>query len=208
MTKYKVTDGDCADSVAAAHGQTTKKVWMHARNDELRKERGSPHLLEPGDTLFVPDLERQDESCDTEKSHRFRRKSVPARLVLVLKRNGKPVASRKVKIEVDGLSEEGELDDQGKLDVVVPPQAKEAILEVEGWTDKLKLALGGLDPIESVSGIQARLDNLGYCPGPIDGINGPLTKAAVKRFQSDVGAAVDGIVGPETTRHLEKKYGC
>ncbi len=35
-------------------------------------------------------------------------------------------------------------------------------------------------------------------PGPIDGIFGDLTDAAVKSYQSAVGVAVDGIVGDQT----------
>ncbi|MGB9680245.1 MAG: peptidoglycan-binding domain-containing protein [Thermoanaerobacteraceae bacterium] len=48
--------------------------------------------------------------------------------------------------------------------------------------------------------LQMILQSLGYDPGPIDGIFGPLTKNAVMRFQRDNGIRVDGIVGPETMR--------
>ncbi len=37
-----------------------------------------------------------------------------------------------------------------------------------------------------------------FDPGPIDGIFGPLTLAAVRAYQSYYGLAVDGIVGPDT----------
>ena len=68
--------------------------------------------------------------------------------------------------------------------------------------------LAGLDPIDEVSGVQGRLYNLGFRPGPHDGILGPLTEAAIKKFQQQVGAKVDGIAGPETSDHLENEYGC
>jgi peptidoglycan hydrolase-like protein with peptidoglycan-binding domain len=35
-------------------------------------------------------------------------------------------------------------------------------------------------------------------PGPIDGIFGPRTKAAVRAYQSDHGISVDGVVGDRT----------
>jgi peptidoglycan hydrolase-like protein with peptidoglycan-binding domain len=40
--------------------------------------------------------------------------------------------------------------------------------------------------------------NPDYDPGPVDGIFGPLTEAAVKNYQADYGLAVDGVVGRQT----------
>src|SRR5262249_7335055 len=40
--------------------------------------------------------------------------------------------------------------------------------------------------------------NLGFNPGPIDGIFGPMTKAALMAFQRSRGITVDGICGPQT----------
>ncbi|MGQ7792908.1 NlpC/P60 family protein [Faunimonas sp. B44] len=50
--------------------------------------------------------------------------------------------------------------------------------------------------------IQRRLAALGYGPGPLDGIRGALTIAAIKRFQTENGLTADGIVGPRTTARL------
>lgn len=50
--------------------------------------------------------------------------------------------------------------------------------------------------------VQARLKLLGHDPGPVDGIPGPLTRAAVRRFQTAAGLHVDGICGPDTWRAL------
>lgn len=50
--------------------------------------------------------------------------------------------------------------------------------------------------------IQRRLAELGYDPGPADGIRGRQTIAAVKRFQSASHLTVDGIAGPATLRAL------
>ncbi len=51
--------------------------------------------------------------------------------------------------------------------------------------------------------LQRRLEELGYGPGPIDGIFGPRTEAAVRAFQRDAGLVADGIVGPRTRAALE-----
>jgi uncharacterized protein (TIGR02594 family) len=56
--------------------------------------------------------------------------------------------------------------------------------------------------MKSVLDIQARLLELGYDPGPIDGVRGRQTIAAVKRFQTAMHLYVDGLVGPQTLKAL------
>ncbi|MCA9757699.1 MAG: peptidoglycan-binding protein [Candidatus Eisenbacteria bacterium] len=53
-----------------------------------------------------------------------------------------------------------------------------------------------------VKTVQRALRNEGYSPGPIDGIYGPQTAAAVRSFQLWAGLAVDGEVGPLTAEEL------
>ncbi|MEH3098997.1 NlpC/P60 family protein [Sphingomonas adhaesiva] len=50
--------------------------------------------------------------------------------------------------------------------------------------------------------IQAALAARGYRTGPIDGIFGPQTAAALRAFQADSGLPVDGIAGPMTQERL------
>jgi len=55
----------------------------------------------------------------------------------------------------------------------------------------------------SVRDIQEALVRAGFDPGPVDGIWGRRTVAAVKAFQEREGLEVDGIVGPVTAAHLQ-----
>ena len=57
----------------------------------------------------------------------------------------------------------------------------------------------------TVSGIeeaQILLKNLGIYTGEIDGINGSLTKKAIREFQKLAGLVVDGVLGPNTINAL------
>jgi peptidoglycan hydrolase-like protein with peptidoglycan-binding domain len=56
---------------------------------------------------------------------------------------------------------------------------------------------------EAVEALQRALLADGINPGPIDGIFGPKTEAAVKRFQERAGLEADGIAGPMTMAALE-----
>ncbi len=53
-----------------------------------------------------------------------------------------------------------------------------------------------------VRALQRRLRTLGQRPGPVDGLFGPLTEAAVERFQQKTDLARDGVAGPHTLRAL------
>jgi hypothetical protein len=57
----------------------------------------------------------------------------------------------------------------------------------------------GSQPVREV---QRLLRTLGDAPGPVDGFYGPLTEAAVMRFQEAHALAVDGIVGHQTRMRL------
>jgi peptidoglycan hydrolase-like protein with peptidoglycan-binding domain len=60
----------------------------------------------------------------------------------------------------------------------------------------------GLDP-EFVELFQTQLAAVGCYDGPIDGIDGPATLAAIQRFQAAQGLTEDGVVGSETENALQ-----
>jgi N-acetylmuramoyl-L-alanine amidase len=53
---------------------------------------------------------------------------------------------------------------------------------------------------DDVAELQERLLSLGFTPDRVDGVFGTHTEHAVRRFQANVGLAVDGRVGPQTLR--------
>ena len=75
---------------------------------------------------------------------------------------------------------------------------------LSGQVEPLARGAGYTDKQENqrVQTIQRTLRRMGKRPGPIDGLFGPLTEAAVVRFQRGVRLEADGIVGRQTTRAL------
>lgn len=52
-----------------------------------------------------------------------------------------------------------------------------------------------IDP-PAITFVQFRLSDLGYAPGPIDGMMGPQTRSAVITYQRRRGLTADGVIGP------------
>ena len=55
---------------------------------------------------------------------------------------------------------------------------------------------------EDIRKLQERLTELGYSPGPVDGMWGKKTEAALKKFQEEHGLSVTGKFDTETTKKL------
>jgi cytochrome c553 len=62
-------------------------------------------------------------------------------------------------------------------------------------------------PVSKVLRLQHELATLGYFHGPFTGFYGPITTAAVKRFQRSVGIHADGIWGPHSAAALKRRTG-
>jgi peptidoglycan hydrolase-like protein with peptidoglycan-binding domain len=56
-----------------------------------------------------------------------------------------------------------------------------------------------------VAAVQVALKRVGLYNATVDGVRGPLTKAAIARFQRARGLSVDGVVGPQTRQAFGKR---
>jgi peptidoglycan hydrolase-like protein with peptidoglycan-binding domain len=58
-----------------------------------------------------------------------------------------------------------------------------------------------------VPGVQVALYRHGFYKGSIDGISGPMTRRAIRRFQRSKGLEVDGVVGRRTRAAFGRRFG-
>lgn len=58
-----------------------------------------------------------------------------------------------------------------------------------------------------VKRIQSGLRDQGYEPGPVDGLMGPRTAAAIRRYQRDNGLLTDGRASVELAQHVAGRTG-
>lgn len=210
MAKYKVKQGDCISSIAYKHGFFPDTLWNHAENANLEQKRKDLNVLLPGDEVFVPEKEEKKESCATEQKHRFRKKGVPAKMKVRLLIKDKPRANEPYTLEIDGELFSGTTDANGMLEHCIPPNANEAKLTVgkEDEQDEYTLRLGRIDPIDEITGVQSRLNNLGFNCGKADGVFGAKTEVALKEFQKKYSLPESGRADQATRNKLVGLYGC
>jgi len=53
---------------------------------------------------------------------------------------------------------------------------------------------------------QQALKDKGFDPGPVDGVNGPATRSAVKKYQEQQNISPDGVLGAKTLDALGVKH--
>jgi peptidoglycan hydrolase-like protein with peptidoglycan-binding domain len=56
-----------------------------------------------------------------------------------------------------------------------------------------------------VSRVQSGLAQLGYKPGPVDGVMGPQTADAIRQYQRDHGLLSDGQATVQLAEHIEQR---
>lgn len=211
MAKHTVRQGECISSIAQEHGFFWETLWGHPENHSLREERRDPYVLYPGDRVFIPPLREKQEEGGTEARHRFRRRGVPEKLRMVLlEANGEPRANWKYRLVIDGAKvAEGVLGSSGELECSIPPNAQTGTLYLSfgGDNEEIELDLGAIDPIDTVSGVQARLNNLGFECAEADGQIGPKTTEAIEAFQESEELAITGELDDETRSRLREVHG-
>jgi len=227
-----VKQGECLSEIARKHGfARAEDLYQHADNKPLRDKNKDPNVLCPGDKVVIPDKKSRQENVETDQKHRFGVKNTTKVLKLKLHdhRSDTRFADRSYTLTVHhaggSCDYQGTLDGEGVLEQEIHLAAREGLLKIQLNEDggaaseqhpdqtpnprelELKLMIDHLDPAEEVSGQQARLVNLGFDCGPIDGVMGPRTGSALSAFQYRHGLTVSGSADANTCDALRKYHG-
>jgi peptidoglycan hydrolase-like protein with peptidoglycan-binding domain len=68
-------------------------------------------------------------------------------------------------------------------------------------------AIVGAQSSDEIRAAQQSLKDKGFDPGPIDGVDGPKTRAAVRQYQKQQNLEADGHLGPQTLDSLGVSHG-
>lgn len=179
----RVKQGEHLSGIAAEEGFANFRTLLdHGNNATLKNERRrDPHLLFPGDEVFVPDREDRVEKRDADAAHRFQ---VEIRKLFLrcklLDWQREPIESAPCTVQVDGETQPAiATDSTGILEQRIGRLAKTAQIDAElppprvvgpGETRRPRpttfhVKIGSLNPETKISGQQARLNNLAYLAG-------------------------------------------
>ncbi len=204
-----IKQGESISSIAYEHGLLPDTIWTHPDNKQLKEQRKDPNILLAGDSVFIPDKTTKEISKATGATHQFRRKAVPAILrIRFLDAKEKPRADIPYTLEVNGVISKGTTNAEGFLIEYIVPNAAQGkvLLGKEDRQKEYKLKLGYLDPITEISGIQARLNNLGFSCGDEKDELGEKTRGALKEFQKFYELPVTGDLDNKMVAMLQDKY--
>lgn len=206
--RITVKQGEHISRLAHAHGfRDYRTVWDHPENAALKRLRRNPNVLLPGDEVFIPDRGDRVELRPTDQRHRFQVRATPLMLRIVLHTvDGDPIRGAACELLLASQRVPLVTNDKGMIEHEIAKDVEDAKLLVPSRGLEFDLKIGDLDPVEVVSGEQARLDNIGYFAGYTAQDDKQL-RWAVEEFQCEHGLRVTGVYDQGTQAKLEKDYG-
>ncbi|NOJ79503.1 peptidoglycan-binding protein [Myxococcus xanthus] len=212
-TSYVIQQGECLSTLAHLHGLHADTVWDLPDNRDLKSRRKNKNILLPGDTVILPPRQLALRDVEPSNAYRIRRKDASEQLrIRFLDRKDRPRGGESYLIAIDGPN--GTEERTGKTD------ADGFVREsVSATTTEVRVTLGQdleretfifraahLDPLDTLSGVQGRLTNLGYPCDKDEGKLGALTRRALQDFQRDEGLPVTGEPDASTRAAIEEKH--
>jgi len=204
MPVHTVSEGDCLSSIAERYGFFWETLWNHPQNAHIVRDRKDPNTLAVGDAVFIPEKRMKSYVRSTGARYTWKVKGVPAKFRVQLRWGDEVRADEPYVLTIDGEVHEGRTDGEGRIEVVIRPDARRGTLVVgEGERrTEYSLSLGGMPPAETVAGALERLRSLGYYAGPHRDDLGDEGRDALRAFQTARGLEVTGELDAATKSYL------
>ncbi len=210
-----VVQGEHLSQIAEKYGfKDYRTIWDHGQNAALKAKRKNPNVLHPGDDVFVPDREPKEESRPTDQRHRFQVKVPNLKLRIVVEdQYERPIGNAPCELTIDGQIFKHTTDGKGKIEQDIPAAAGQGRLVLttpETALDKLVVAIriGHLDPVEEVTGQQARLDEPRLLPRARRRQGQPALPSRRRGVPVRPRARRGRVCGPLTQAKLKSVHGC
>jgi N-acetylmuramoyl-L-alanine amidase len=210
--KHVVQRHDCLVSIARHFGFVDyRDIYEDALNEDFRLQRPDPNVIFPGDVIMIPDPRPKTVDCVTNQLHSFIVKR-PKRLLnlRLIDSSKRPLKDEPYELTIDKVVIPGHTDGDGRIKRLIPANKEWATLKIRRMTRRL--AIADMNPMPETSdlgitGVQARLANLAYAPGPVDGVLGPRTRAAIEAFQADNDLEPSGKLSHPLFEALKRAHG-
>jgi hypothetical protein len=210
--RYKVAQGESLWTLAVRFGLDSQTLWKN--NPDLHQGQRSPDVLAPDDVVILTESQPTLVEVGTGQEARLRCERAEARARLRLQdeegaaRSGLGFLITVTTRDGSEHSWTGKTDGAGALDEAVPAEAvtMELTLATEPHPETYHFRFAHLDPLETISGIQGRLFNLGFWCGSERNEVGPLTRRALAEFQKKYGLRESGEIDEPTRAQLAKLY--
>jgi len=173
MQPYVIRRGDYLSQIAHQFDFDADTVWKDPTNDDLRKLRPDPNILFPGDILHIPDQDGRklpSHSLVIGSLNSFSAPLAPTAKISVQFTGGPPDTYASKAFVIDELENLVGLttDGIGNASFDIPVTLSSVTVRFTDSGETYSLDVGGLDPINTWTGICHRLQNLGYVPADVD----------------------------------------
>ncbi len=193
-----------------------RSIYTHPYNSEFARLRPDPDVIMPGDKIKIPDIKPKAAKVCTGQIHVFVvKRNVQQLKVRLLDDNQQPLRNVRAQFLVAGARKELIVDGSGicEVDIEDPATAEVAMdifldSEAPEPSHRYTLALSSLDPIDCISGVQARLNGLGYPCGAVDNLYGDMTKAGIQSFEATNAMPLTGKITDALREKIQQQYGC
>ena len=181
-TDHIVQQGDCLSSIAAFYKRLPKSIWDAGENAELKQKRKSSNVLRPGDKVVIPDLKTKQIDAPTDQETKFVRLGATCKRDALSHPRWRPrnQTLRRGLHPLPRWQNRHRFHRWRRRRPQTPRSHRQWRHHPHPLAAPSPSHSGALDPHDTLTGMQARLNQCGYNAGSVDGNLTDQVKSAIK----------------------------